>query len=73
MDALFSWLGGFGSAISGAFDFLVDLVLDLVYLVQVLGRFLGLIPVFFSWIPAPLMGIITVAISMAVIFKILGR
>lgn len=73
MNALFSWLQGFGSAVSGAFEFLVDLVLDLVYLVQVLGRFLGLIPVFFSWIPAPLMGIITVAISMAVIFKILGR
>ena len=73
MNALFSWLGGLGSAVSGAFEFLLDLVLDLVYVVQLIGRFVRLIPVYFSWLPPQLLAIIVVAISVAVIFKIIGR
>ena len=73
MDAIFSWLGGIGSAISGAIDFLLGLILDLVYLVQLLGRFLRLVPVFFSWVPPQLLTIVVAAVSIAVILKILGR
>lgn len=73
MNALFSWLGGLGSAVSGAFEFLLDLVLDLVYVVQLIGRFVRLIPVYFSWLPPQLLAIVVVAISVAVIFKIIGR
>lgn len=73
MNALLSFLGGIGQAISGAFDFLIGLVLDLVYMVQLLGRFLGLVPVFFSWLPSELLTIVGVAVSLAVVLKILGR
>lgn len=73
MNALFSWLGGLGSAVSGVIDFFLDLVLDLVYVVQLIGRFIRLIPVYFSWLPPQLLAIIVVAISVAVIFKIIGR
>ena len=73
MNALFSWLGGIGEAISGAFEFLLDLVLDLVYVVQLLGRFLGLIPVFFGWLPPQLLAIVGSAVAIAVVLKIIGR
>lgn len=73
MNAVFSWLAGLGEAISGAFGFLLDLVLDLVYVVQLIGRFIRLMPVYFSWMPPQLLGIVAVAISVAVVFKILGR
>lgn len=73
MNAIFSWLGGLGEAISGAFGFLLDLVLDLVYVVQLIGRFVRLIPVYFSWLPPQLLAIVAVAISVAVVFKIIGR
>lgn len=73
MNALFSWLSGFASAISGALDFLLGLVLDLVYVVRLLGRFLTLVPVFFSWLPPQLLTIIIAAVSIAVIFKLIGR
>lgn len=73
MNALLSWLGGIGSAISGAFEFLLGIVLDLVYVVQLIGRFLRLIPIYFSWLPPQLLAIISIALSIAIIFKILGR
>ena len=73
MNALFTWLSGLGSAISGALDFLLGLVLDLVYVVRLLGRFLTLVSVFFSWLPPQLLTIIIAAVSIAVIFKLIGR
>lgn len=73
MNAMLSWLGGIGEAVSGAFQFLLDLVLDLVYVVQLLGRFLGLIPIFFGWLPPQLLAIVGSAVAIAVILKIIGR
>lgn len=73
MNAIISFLGGIGSAISGAFGFLLDLVLDLVYVVRLLGRLLRVIPMFLSWLPPPILAIVTAAISVAVILKIIGR
>lgn len=73
MNAIISFLGGLGTAISGIFDFLLDIVFDLVYVVQLLGRFLGMIPTFFGWLPPELLAIVAAALSIAVIFKILGR
>lgn len=73
MNAILSFLEGIGSAISGAFGFLLDLVLDIVYVVRLLGRILKLIPTFLSWLPPPILVILTAAISVAVIFKIIGR
>lgn len=73
MNAILSFLEGIGSAISGAFGFLLDLALDLVYVVRLLGRILKLIPTFLSWLPPPILAILTAAISVAVIFKIIGR
>lgn len=73
MSAVFSWLGGLGEAVAGAFDFLLGLVRDLVYMVQLLGRFISLVPVFFSWLPPQLLAIVGVAVALAVVLKILGR
>lgn len=73
MNAIISFLGGIGSAITSAFGFLLDLVLDLVYVVRLLGRLLRAIPMFLSWLPPPILVIVTAAISVAVIFKIIGR
>lgn len=51
MDALLQFIEGIGSAITAFFDFLFSLVGDLVYLVQLTGKFLVAIPGYFSWLP----------------------
>lgn len=73
MNALFSWLEGLGSAVSGVIDFFLGLVLDLVYMVQLLGRILRIVPSYFSWLPPELLTIVVAAFTIAVILKLIGR
>lgn len=73
MNAVLSFLGGIGEAVTGALGFLLDLVLDFAYLVRLLGRVLAIIPRLFSWLPPELYALVIAALSVAVILKIIGR
>lgn len=73
MNAIVAFFEGIASAVSGAIDFLLGLVFDLVYVVQLLGRFLRIVPSFLTWLPPELLSIVLVAITIAVIYKIIGR
>lgn len=73
MSAILSFLEGIGSAITGAFGFLLDLVLDFAYLVRLLGRVLVIVPRLFAWLPGELYALVIAALSVAVILKIIGR
>ena len=73
ISAIIDWVAGIGEAISSAFDFFVGFLADLVYLVQLTGKMIAQIPSYFSWLPAPILGILITAVSVAVVFKIIGR
>ncbi len=73
MDAILSFLKGFGSAIIGLIDFLVGFISDIVYLVQVTGRALAQIPTYLSWMPPQVSALLIAIITIAVIYKITGR
>lgn len=73
MQAILDFLGSIGEAIVAAFDFLVSLIMDLVYLVQLTGKMLTQIPLYFAWLPPGLTALLVSAITIAVLFKILGR
>lgn len=73
MDALISFFEGIGNAIVSAFNFVVSLVSDIVYMIQLTGKFLAQIPSYFSWIPAEITALLVVLFSVVVIYKILGR
>lgn len=73
MDALISFFEGIGNAIVSAFNFVVSLVSDIVYMIQLTGKFLAQIPSYFSWIPAEITALLIVLFSVVVIYKILGR
>ena len=73
MDALISFFEGIGNAIVSAFNFVVSLVSDIVYMIQLTGKFLAQIPSYFSWIPAEITTLLIVLFSVVVIYKILGR
>lgn len=73
MDGLIAFFEGIGNAIVSAFQFLISLVADIVYMIQLTGKFLAQIPSYFSWIPAEITALLVVLFSVVVIYKILGR
>lgn len=73
MDAVISFFVGIGEAIVSIFDFIVSLFSDIVYLVQLTGKFLLEIPNYFSWLPSSYLSMITILFSIVVLYKILGR
>lgn len=73
MDAIIGFLRGIGDAVVGAFDFLVSFIGDIVYLVQLTGKFLVQIPAYFSWLPAPVLTLIVTILTVVVLYKVLGR
>lgn len=73
MQALVSFVEGIGSAIGAFFGFVASLISDIVYLVQLTGRMLAQIPGYFSWLPAPVLAVLVTAVTIAVLYKVLGR
>lgn len=73
MSALISFFQGIGRAITGAFDFVVSLFSDIIYMIQLTGKFLAQLPTYFSWMPAEISGLIMLLFAIVVIYKILGR
>lgn len=73
MSALVSFFKGIGEAIVAAFDFLISFISDIVYMIQLTGKFLAQIPSYFSWMPTQISALLLVLFSIVVIYKILGR
>lgn len=73
MAALISFFRGIGNAIVAAFDFVISFFQDLIYMIQLLGKFFAQLPSYFSWLPAELLGSLLLLFSIVVIYKILGR
>lgn len=73
MDAIISFFKGIGNAIVTAFDFIISLFEDLVYIIQLLAKVVISLPSYFSWIPAELVAILLTLFAIVVIYKIMGR
>lgn len=54
-------------------DFVIQIVGDLVYVIQLVGSFAVNIPYYFSWLPSEIVTIIIIIFGVVVIYKILGR
>lgn len=73
MDVIIDFLTGIGEAIVTAFEFVVSFFSDIVYVIQLTGKFLAQIPIYFSWLPGELLGLLVIIFGVVVIYKILGR
>lgn len=73
MKTLIAFVEGIGAAIVGFFDFVFSLIQDIVYLVQLTGRMLAQIPRYFAFLPPPVLAVIVTAVTIAVLYKVLGR
>lgn len=73
MSAIIDFFSSIANGISAAFDFLIGIIQDLVYIVKLTAKFLVSIPSYFSWLPGEVFSILAVILSVVVIYKILGR
>lgn len=73
MQAIIDFLSGIGSAILAGIDFVVSFFEDLVYIIQLTGKFLAQLPSLFSWLPAPVVSVLLTTFAIVVVYKIAGR
>lgn len=73
MDGIINFLSGIGDAIVAVIDFVISFFKDLIYMIQLLGKFLAQIPYYFSWLPGELLAIVVLIFGVVVVYKILGR
>ena len=73
MGVIIDFLSGIGQAISAIFQFIVDLVQDLIWFIAFLVELIPAIPALFTWLPAGLVTTLVVGISVVVILRVIGR
>lgn len=73
MSAIIEFFNSLGDIISGAVEFLISTMKDIVFIVKSTGVVLASIPSYFSWLPTELLTILLSIYAVVVIYKILGR
>lgn len=73
MRTVIQFLKNIGKIITTVIDFVISFFKDLVYVIELTGKFLSELPSYFSWLPEELLAILLVIFSIVVIYKILGR
>ena len=73
MGAIIDFLKGFVDIISSIVNFFISTIMDLVYMIGLLGSMLTNLPAYFGWIPSAIVSSILVIFSIVVIYKIIGR
>ena len=73
MGAIITFFEGIVDAITGAIDFLIGFIEDIVYIVKITGEFVLEIPNYLAWLPAPVLAIVIVVFGVVVIYKVMGR
>lgn len=73
MEDLINLVKEIGQFIANAFDFLLDLIEDIVYMIELTAKSVGKIPDYFSWLPSSIVAMIVAIFAIVVIYKVLGR
>lgn len=73
MDAIISFFSGIADGALALVEFMLSMVEDVLFVVQLTGEFFTKIPSFFDWLPADVVAIIVSLFGVVVIYKILGR
>ena len=73
MKALINWFQTLVGYVETAFDFLIDIVEDIVYVTKLAYSYLSSLPRLFGFLPTSVVSILVIAFGVVVIYKILGR
>ena len=73
MRAILEFFAAIGDFISGAFQFLLSCVADLVYIVQLTAKAVAAIPSYLRLLPPSVIALLTTIFAVVVLYKIFGR
>lgn len=73
MSGVVSVLQAIGNSIVSLVDFVISFFGDLIYMIQLLGKIVLQIPIYFSWLPAEILAMVVLIFATVVLYKILGR
>lgn len=73
MAAIVSILSSIGEFFSTVADFVIKLFDDLVFAVKIIGEAIAKIPSYIGFLPAGLIVLFVSALSIIIVYKILGR
>lgn len=73
MQSIIDFISSIGQFLINCVDFVISFFGDLIYIIQLTGKFLVQLPSFLSWLPAPVVGVLLTTFAIVVIYKITGR
>lgn len=73
MQAIIDFFKSFAEIISSLVDFVIGIVEDLLYVIQLLGSLIVKIPNMFGWLPTACISLVVTTFGIILIYKILGR
>jgi hypothetical protein len=62
-----------GQFFADVVDFVLKLISDIIYVIELCGQAISKVPDYISWIPAAPLALLTSIFAIVVIYKILGR
>lgn len=54
-------------------NFIINLIEDIVYVVKLASEVIGEIPSFFSWMPASVLALLVALLGIVVVYKVINR
>lgn len=73
MNALLDWFSSFSETIASIIGYFSGVIEDIVEMVVMLGYAAADLPTLFSFLPPPVVTLLTVFLTAAILYKILGR
>lgn len=73
MKGIIEFFESIKDGIVAAYEFLVGLIEDIAYMVEMVGKFVAKIPSYFDWLPTEILAVVLIGFGIVVVYKILGR
>ena len=73
MQSIINFFTGVADLVVSLVDFVIGLIGDIVYMVELTAVFVANIPTYFAWLPGTFVATIVIIFSIVVIYKIIGR
>jgi len=73
LQGIFDLLKSIGEFFSNIVNFVIRLVQDLIYVVELMGQVIIKIPDYIGFLPSAVISVFLVALTVIVVYKIIGR
>lgn len=73
MGAILDFIQGIADGIKAGVEFLLSMIQDVAYVVELTAKFVVDIPTYLSWLPPEIVALVVSIFAIVVIYKILGR